>query len=265
MGKMAALLAAGAWPGAQAAETSDKAPDTPVQPIRFVAANDFHHEEEACDPWMTALFQQISRTEKAAFCLGLGDLANTGKKESLLAMKRLSALANMPFYPSPGNHDNDLSPVEGWYSEIFPACRNHLVKLGGWQIVIIDSTEGKKFSGVSISETTMKWLDETLPTMDPRAPTVLATHFPLAAAVKMCPVNAEKVLERFAGLNLRGVFGGHFHGRTTNPHRDIHLVTNACVARVRNNHDGSPDKGYLVVDGDAAGNLRTEFVVFKGV
>jgi hypothetical protein len=93
---------------------------------------------------------------------------------------------------------------------------------------------------------------------------VLCTHFPLAADVKMCPLNAEAVLSRFTGHNLRGVFGGHYHGRTSTPHGDIRLVTNACVARVRDNHDGTPEKGYLVVDGAPDGRLTTAFVEFKG-
>ena len=106
--------------------------------------------------------------------------------------------------------------------------------------------------------------DETLPTLDPLAPTVLATHFPLSSAIRSCPLNADAVLARFIGHNLRGVFGGHYHARTSAPRGDIHLITNACVARVRDNHDKTPEKGYLVVDGDANGRLKTSFVQFTG-
>lgn len=263
MGRLATLLALGAWPGARAAEKTGPAPS--VKAIRFVAVNDFHHQDENCDPWMEKLFRQISATENAAFCLGLGDLADKGKRESLEAMKRLSALAGMPFYPCPGNHDNDESPVDGFYAGVFPGRRNYVERHAGWQIVVIDSTEGNKWDKVTVSKTTFDWLDQTLPSLDPRAPTVLCTHFPLGAAVKMCPLNAEAVLSRFTGHNLRGAFGGHFHGRTSTPHGDIRLVTNACVAKVRDNHDGTAEKGYLVVDGSPDGVLTTAFVEFKGV
>lgn len=264
IGGLGALFASGAWPGALAAETSGTAPRTTAQPIRFVAANDFHHESPECDPWMEKLFRQIATTEKAAFCLGLGDLANTGKRDSLQAIRRLSSHAGMPFHPTPGNHDLDLSPIDGFYKEIFPNQRNYLVCHSGWQIVMIDSTEGTNYQNTTISPSTLDWLDKTLPTLDPLAPTILATHFPLASDVRMCPLNANAVLARFIGHNLRGVFGGHYHARTSSPRGDIRLLTNACVARVRDNHDGTREKGYLVVDGDARGALTTSFVRFIG-
>jgi len=265
LGRLGTLLALGAWPGARAAAESTGGQKPGVEAIRFVVTNDFHHQSADCDPWMSALFRQIATTEKAAFCLGLGDLADQGKRESMEAIKRLSVLAGIPYYPSPGNHDLDQSPVNGFYEELFPERLNYIVRHAGWQFVIIDTTEGNKYQNVTISKSTLEWLDKTLPTLDSHAPTVLSTHFPLAAEVRMCPLNAEAVLARFIGHNLRGVFGGHFHGRTSSPRGDIRLVTNACVSRVRDNHDNTPEKGYLVVNGAPDGKLTDHFVVFKGV
>jgi hypothetical protein len=259
---MAAMLAAGAWPGARAA--AGQPAGGGVLPVRFVVTNDLHHEDANCDGWMEALFRQIAGTERAVACFGLGDLANRGTLASLQAMKRLSALAGMPFLPCPGNHDLDESPVSGHYESVFPGRRNYVWKHAGWQFLVLDSTEGAKFQEVEISKDTLDWLDATLPELDPAAPLVLGTHFPLAAEVRMCPVNADAVLARFIGHNLRGVFGGHFHGRTVSPRGSIQLRTCACVSRVRDNHDKSPEKGYLVVDGDAAGDLQVEFVRFGG-
>lgn len=264
LGGLATLLAIGAWPGARATGQQKNEPGT-VKPIRFISINDPHHEDEACDPWMEALFRQIRTTENAAMCFCIGDLANSGKRASLEAIKRLSVHAGMPFHPSPGNHDLDESPVDGFYETLFPGRRNYVIRENGWQFVVIDSTEGDKWVDVTIAETTLDWLDETLPTLDPHAPLVLLTHFPLAAEVRMCPLNAEAVLARFIGHNLRGVFGGHFHGLTRNARGAIQLNTCACVSRVRDNHDKTPQKGYFVIDGDAHGNLRIEFVEFKGV
>lgn len=263
MGRLAALFALGSWPGTRAAEAADDA--TAPTAIRFVVVNDLHHQSAACDDWMIALFRRIGETKDAAFCLLLGDLADEGKRESLEAIKRHSALAGMPVYACPGNHDLDLSPADGFYSEVFPDQRNQVVRHAGWQIVIIDTTEGAKWKDVTISAATLDWLDRTLPSLDPSAPTVLCTHFPLAAEVRMCPLNAEAVLARFVDHNLRGVFGGHFHGRTSTPRGEIRLLTNACVARVRDNHDGTREKGFLVVDGKADGELGTGFVEFRGV
>ncbi len=261
LGGLATLFAIGAWPGARAAEK--KASSAKVEPIRFVSVNDLHHEEEACDPFMEKLFRQIATTENASLCFALGDLANSGKLSSLEAIKRLSPLVGMPFFANPGNHDLDESPVEGFFESVFPGQRNYVVRENGWQFVVIDTTEGTKFNDVTISETTLAWLDETLPTLDPRAPLVLLTHFPLASEVPMCPLNAEAVLARFIGHNLRGIFGGHFHGITRNTRGAIHIHTCACASRVRDNRRNvPPEKGYYVVDGDADGNLDVRFVEF---
>jgi hypothetical protein len=263
LGSLATLLAIGAWPGARAAEQSENAKGG-VKPIRFVSLNDLHHEDETCDAWMEALFRQIGTTENAAMCFCIGDLANSGKPTSLRAIQRLAPICGMPFYPSPGNHDLDESPVDGHYESIFPGRRNYVIQENGWQFVVIDSTEGTKWRDVTIAETTLDWLDETLPTLDPLAPLVLLTHFPLASEVRMCPQNAEAVLARLIGHNLRGVFGGHFHGRTHNARGNIGIHTCACVSRVRNNHDQSPEKGYYVVNGDAKGVIQIRFVEFTG-
>jgi hypothetical protein len=208
LGGAAALLAASAWPGARAAE--GQSASAGVSPVRFVVANDMHHEDVECDAWMAALFRQIAATEQAVACFGLGDLANRGSLASLQSMKRLSELAGMPFLPCPGNHDLDESPVDGHYGTVFPGRRNYVWRHAGWQFVVLDSTEGAKFQDVEISKDTLDWLDDTLPDLDPAAPLVIGTHFPLAAEVRMCPVNADAVLARFIGHNLRGVFGGHF-------------------------------------------------------
>jgi 3',5'-cyclic AMP phosphodiesterase CpdA len=233
-------------------------------PIRFVVTNDFHHEDATCDPWMEALFRQVAMTEGAAFCFGLGDLANRGKRASLATMARLCRLAGMPFYPTPGNHDLDESPVTGYFSELFPDRLNYTFTQNGWQFVVIDSTDGVVWENSTIRAETLAWLDATLPTLDPCAPTVLATHFPLAADIPYAPLNAGEVLTRFNGLNLRGVFSGHYHANTVRRRGDYDLVTCAGVGCVRANHDGSAGKGYLVCDGSPTGELNHRFVPFAG-
>jgi len=258
------VLACGAWPGARAAEREKSAPGV-LEPIRFVSVNDLHHESEECDAWMESLFREIGATENAAMCFCLGDLANSGKPRSLRTIERLSRDLKMPFYPCPGNHDLDQSPVEQLYEEVFPGRRHYVVRKNGWQFVVIDTTEGTKWNGVTIGNETLAWLDKTLPDLDPLAPLLLMTHFPLASEVSMCPLNAEAVLAKFIGHNLRGTFGGHYHGITRNPRGAIALNTCACASRVRDNHRtaASQDKGFFVIDGDANGQLRPRFVEFR--
>ncbi len=72
------------------------------------------------------------------------------------------------------------------------------------------------------------------------------------------------MLARFEAFNLRAVFGGHFHGQTFVPRGSASLVTNVCCGRVVGNHDGTTFKGYRRCHVTADGNLRWEFVKFKG-
>jgi 3',5'-cyclic AMP phosphodiesterase CpdA len=232
--------------------------------IRFVVTNDFHHDNPANDAWMETAFKQIATTENADFCFGLGDLANHGTPESLATMKRLSALAGMPFYPAIGNHDLDDQGDAGNYTAVFPDRLNYTFTQNGWQFVVIDSTDGVIWQDSSIRDKTFAWLDATLPTLDSDAPTILATHFPLAADVTFAPINTEQVLTRFDKLNLRGVFCGHYHANTVR-HRDPYeIVTCAGLGCVRANHDGTKGKGYLVCDGSADGEITRTFVPFAG-
>jgi 3',5'-cyclic AMP phosphodiesterase CpdA len=260
LGTFAGLLASGLWPGAALAATAG----TGVEEFDFVAANDFHHENAGCDPWFTRLFRQIGRHPGAAFCLGIGDLANQGKPESIAAIRRFAGEAQMPFYPVPGNHDNDLTDSPEHYASVFPQQVNYSFTYGGWQFVGLDTTDGKKYQQTVVQPETLGWLDRALSRLDRRRPTVLFTHFPLAAAVKYCPTNAESVLERFKACNLRAVLSGHFHGRTATRRADYELVTNACCARVRNNHDGTNEKGYWLCRACADGTITRTFQLFAG-
>lgn len=262
LGRLAGLLALGAWPGARTLVAERKVTKTGV--VRFVVTNDFHHQDELCDPWMEALFRQVAETEGAEFCFCLGDLANSGKRESLEKMDRLMGLTGMPYYVTPGNHDLDVSPVDGYYAEIYPDRKNYTFTRNGWQFVVVNTTEGTKWKDVTIADTTFAWLDENLPKLDPTLPTVLATHFPIAATVRMCPLNAERLLARCLGFNLRGTFSGHFHGQSKVQQGVCEMTTNVCVARVRGNHDGTDFKGYWICDGAADGTLTREFVPFVG-
>jgi len=58
------------------------------------------------------------------------------------------------------------------------------------------------------------------------------------------------------------LFGGHLHGITVNRRGTVELVTNACVSRVRGNHDGTTVKGYWRCEGREDGTVQREFVAW---
>lgn len=259
LGRLAALLAAGLWPGALRAQAGVRAEE-----FTFVVANDFHHFEPACDPWFAALFTQIAAHEGLEFCLGLGDLAHKGAPESMAAVARLAEEAGLRFLATPGNHDNDLEETTALFDRELPGQLNYTFVHRGWRFVVIDSTDGKKWGKTSVQPATLAWLDAELPKQDPAQPLVLATHFPLASSTPMCPLNAEEVLARFTNHNLRLVLGGHHHGRTEVARGSYALVTNACCSRVAGNHDGTKAKGYWLCRTQADATVRRDFIPFTG-
>jgi hypothetical protein len=102
-----------------------------------------------------------------------------------------------------------------------------------------------------------------VPLLDPRAPTVVFTHFPLGSIGWMTPLNAADALNRFSGLDLRAALCGHFHGCTAREHLSAALVTTACCSRLRHNHDGTLPEGWLVCTAHADGRLERRFVEFE--
>jgi hypothetical protein len=260
LGRLAGMLAAGLWPGSLRAALAGERADE----FTFVVMNDFHHAESACDPWFAALFRQVAAHDGVAFCLGLGDLAHKGAPESIAAIGRLAQEAGLQFHATPGNHDNDVEENTAIFDRALPGQLNYRFEHRGWQFVMIDSTDGKKWGKTQIQPATLAWLDIEVPKLDPIRPLVVATHFPLASSTPLCPLNAEEVLGRFERCNLRLVFSGHHHGRTEVVRGNCSLVTNACCSRVVGNHDGTTAKGYWLCRTGGDGSVERKFVEFRG-
>jgi len=230
--------------------------------FRFIVVNDLHHATAECDPFFRRLVAQMASHGTIDLCLIVGDLADAGKPESFTAVREAFAPLGVPIYTVPGNHDCDVEKNTRLYSEAFPGRLNYVVRHNGWQFIGLDSTQGNSSMNTRIADATLSWLDTTVPTLDRATPTVVFTHFPLANGVNMMPLNAGDVRARLAPLNLRGGFNGHYHARIERRDRDVPLITNACCSRVRDNHDGSLEEGYLLCSASSDGKLSWEFVEF---
>lgn len=231
--------------------------------FRFIVVNDLHHASPECDPFFEALVAQMRGHDDVAFCLIVGDLSDKGRPESLQAIRRIFPGLGVPVHTVPGNHDNDGAGDTSLYAATFPDALNYAFEHRGWQFIGLDSTDGYNWGDTTISPATLGFLDDRVPGLDRRAPTVVYTHFPLAPGMRLAPVNCQAVLERLAPLNLRAAFCGHYHSRTIRPHGAALLMTNVCCARVRSNHDGTRPEGYLVCTAHADGRLVQEFVEFR--
>ena len=233
--------------------------------FRFIAANDLHYDTGPCREWFTAMVEQMKASAPdAAFCLLCGDLANTGQKDSLAAVKEIFGALGVPLHTVPGNHDiTDGDESRENYDAVFPDKLNYRFEHAGWQFVGLDTTMGTKYDKTTISDTTLAWLDSELPKLDAAKPTVCFTHFPLGEKVTHTPLNAAAVVERLVKVNLCGVFSGHWHGASETAAGHGIMTTNRCCARVRGNHDKSPLKGWFVCEAKADGTMERKFVEFK--
>ena len=274
------LLALGLWPGALRAAGGGTAGS-----FRFLQVNDTHCLTPECGEYLTGVVRQM-KTERADFCLLAGDLTDQGDPRCMEIVKEAFAGLNGPMYPVIGNHDHRTPTDCAAYTDAFPRRRNYQFEHEGWQFLALDTTEGQRYEKTTVQPATLRWLDDTLPRLDPKKPTVLFTHFPLgsgappsAAApdsltglmqnlsaaivtVKYRPLNADDLLDRFRGFNLRAVFSGHYHAFTECRRGDIVFTTDRCCALKRGNHDGSKEKGYFVCDA-RDGKIQRRFVEFK--
>jgi hypothetical protein len=241
------LLTMGLWPCSALSATQ-------AREFVFLVANDLHYRDERCAPWLGAVANAMKR-HSADFCVLNGDISENGTIDQLAAVRNIFAKLAVPVFATIGNHDYAADNCRRVFEEIFPHRLNYYFEHKGWQFVALDSTEGQRVYYTRVPETTLRWLDETLPNLDRNRPTVLFTHFPLGPRVLCRPLNAPAVLERFRHHNLRAVFNGHWHGFSQRQIDHTTLTTNRCCSWWRKNNDGSPDKGYFLCRATSDGSI----------
>ena len=226
----------------------------------FIAVNDLHFSDEKCTPFFQNVVARMRESApKAVLCLACGDLADRGTAEQFAGLRACFDRLGFPVFAVPGNHDFVTDDDRTAYDAAFPGRLNYVHTHLGWQFIGLDSTQGTDFDGTVISAATLAWCDENLPKLDPRAPTVAFTHFPLGPGTVYRPRNADALLARLGKLNLRGTFSGHWHGINEQRIREADVVVNRCCARIRENRDGSPLKGWWVCRAAPDGTLTRRF------
>ena len=253
-----AMLAFGLWPGCARWANNGRG-----GAFSFVVINDAHFQSPHCPEWFERVTASVRSHDPAPeFCLMAGDLAEHGTQAELGPMRDVLRSLRMDFHAVVGNHDYVSHTDRSEWDRIFPRSLNTHFEHRAWRIIGLDSSEGTKFRETRIQPGTLGWLDDQLPKLDPASPTIVFTHFPLGADAPMRPTNADELLERFKAFNLVHVFSGHHHGFTERKAGRATLTTNRCCAISRDNHDGTPEKGYfLCTAGD--GRIERQFVEVK--
>ncbi|MCX8155010.1 MAG: metallophosphoesterase [Verrucomicrobiae bacterium] len=247
------LLAARFWPASAVARETE-APGT----FTFAVLNDLHYLSPDCGKFLRGALAQVG-AHRPELCLVLGDLVETGRREDLAAVRRLLDESRLRYYTVIGNHDYTPADSPRYYKYFFPRRWNYTFTFKGWQFLGLDTSEGLKYENTRISTETLRWVEHTVPRLSPTAPTIVFTHFPLGPGVRYRPLNADELLDKLAGLNLKAVFCGHFHGYTRKAVLQTVAYTNRCCALKRNNHDRSREKGFFICEA-AAGEVQVRFV-----
>jgi len=250
------LLALGLWPG-----TLRAANETAGRTFKFVVINDTHVVSPECAAYLTKAVADLKRHDPA-FGLHVGDLTDKAELPRFEVVRETFAKLGAPTYFVPGNHDYSSNTDRAHYDEVFPGRLNYSFEAEGWQFIALDTTDGQRYDQTTIQPAALDWLDQNLPRLDRRRPTIVFTHFPLAAGAKMRPLNADALLDRLRDFNLQAVFNGHYHGFTESQWRGAPVTTNRCCSLKRDNHDGTKEKGYFVCTAKD-GRLTREFVEFK--
>src|SRR3954468_541834 len=202
-----ALLASSIWPGALRAD------DSTGEDFGFLVVNDLHFFDTKCVPFFEKVIKSMESQKAMDFCIIAGDLSESGTAQQISAVRDLFKGLKMPLYTVVGNHDYTPKNDRSAYEELMPKMMNYTFDHKGWQFVALDSTDGTK-AKVAVLKPTLDYIAETGPKLDAKQPTILFTHFPLGKDVTNRATNADAVLEPFKPLNLRTVFGGHYHAYT---------------------------------------------------
>ena len=231
--------------------------------FEFIAVNDTHYIDDKCRPYQAGVVKAMrADAPKAEFVCHAGDVSDRGESINLTSMRDLYAEAALPFHPVPGNHDFIVKSDRSGYDAVFPGKLNYSFVHGGWQFIALDTTQGTDYAKTLISAETLAWLDQQTRTLDPKLPTFAFTHFPLGDGVEMQPLNAAALVELLLKFNLKWVHSGHWHGESQLPASAATLSTSRCCARLRENRDGSPLKGWHVYQASSDGTLSRRFVSF---
>ena len=176
------LLAAGLWPGALTAEGKSSGKE-----FSFIVVNDTHYIDQDCDNWITKVFKQVigHTPSNVDFCLLVSDVTDDGNAttDQMAAMRDHIKTSGLTVYPVVGNHDYSAEIGRKAYEESFPKRINYQFEHQGWQFIGLDRSEANLYKDTERSAGhAAPWLDEQLPKLDKKKPTILFTHFPLSPA-----------------------------------------------------------------------------------
>ena len=198
--------------------------------------------------------------------LATGDLSQDGTAEAYRRIKALFARLDPPVHCLPGNHDD--APT---LAEVLPGGGVYVgssLLLGGWQIVLLDSTVAGQDDG-RLDADELARLDRALGDQQGRHALVCLHHQPVAVGgAWRDAVSLENPDELFAVLDrhahVRGVLWGHVHLPFEGARKGVRLMASpsTCFQFVPGADDslavGTDPPAYRRIGLRADGAIETE-------
>ncbi|MGQ9870892.1 3',5'-cyclic-AMP phosphodiesterase [Leptodesmis sp.] len=213
-----------------------------------------------------AVLEQVMTLEQRPDLFMLtGDLSQDGTVKSYKRLAMLLQPLGIPVYCIPGNHDCPTT-MQAILTGV-PFVPEKSLRLGGWQLILLDSSVPECVHG-AVSPESLDWLEQEL-SHAPETPTLIALHHPpLQIGSQWMDgiglTNAQEFLEvcdRHSQIRL--ILFGHIHQEFSHYRNGVtYLGTpSTCVQFKPNTADFTLDKqppGYRLVNLYPGGNWKTQ-------
>ena len=191
-----------------------------LKPLRIVQLSDCH---VAADPQASYRGQNADRNLSAVLeavkgwkpevILLTGDVSEDGSRPSYQRVSERVGECGVPVLALPGNHDEPAVMRDGFPAG--PWDGPHLSRIGDWRLVLLDSTERGRVSGL-LDRSSLEWLESELNSGKEGHHLVALHHQPVAVDAPWIDRYRLESPQDFLDLvdrspSVRGVLWGHIH------------------------------------------------------
>ncbi|HEC11925.1 MAG TPA: 3',5'-cyclic-AMP phosphodiesterase [Acidiferrobacteraceae bacterium] len=250
-----------------------KKSDTVDTPIRVLQITDFHLFEAPHQTLMGVDTQKSFETVLGwaredewppDLVLATGDLAQDGGEKTYRRLQSNFASFMVPTYWIPGNHDNPTIMQDTLIGGQVSADKR--VKLGAWQIILLDSTVFGNVHG-ELCESELKKLDDWLTELPDKYAMVCLHHHPIAMGSDWIePIGLKNSEDLFVVLDrhpqVKALVWGHVHQKLAQQRNGVKLLSSpsTCFQFKPHSSDFTVDTalpGYRRLDLYADGRIET--------
>jgi outer membrane protein assembly factor BamB len=215
----------------------EPAPKSTSSSIRFVQLTDSHVRGVSDRNYMIQATSEIyAMNPPPDFVVATGDLVDWGVDEHFQNYVAGMQKPPVPYFNVFGNHEIYMGPLSRYHDYIGPDY--YSFERGGVLFLALNC--------VTPTARQTGWLEQTLKSLGAGRPVVVFQHFP--------PTVEE--MERFAKLNVKSVFSGHWHSEKEHEHGGVQSINSPTF--IMGGIDASP-AGFKIVHLKDDGSAETEW------